>query len=116
MTESVKVLILILALILSGFVTLVQGQSLAPVSADDAQKWRVDLHYLSVEMPKRHNNLFHSMTREQFDSLLAAQGQSDVRHAVSVGGADLRTVQQWLGHSDIESPMRYLKPSQSAGA
>ena len=28
-------------------------------------------------------------------------------------GVDLRTVQQWLGHSDMESTMRYLKPSQS---
>lgn len=28
-------------------------------------------------------------------------------------GADLRTVQQWLGHSDLESTMRYLKPSRS---
>jgi site-specific recombinase XerD len=28
-------------------------------------------------------------------------------------GVDLRTVQQWLGHLDIESTMRYLKPSRS---
>ena len=28
-------------------------------------------------------------------------------------GADLRTVQQWLGHSDMESTMRYLEPSRS---
>jgi integrase/recombinase XerD len=28
-------------------------------------------------------------------------------------GVDLRTVQQWLGHSDMESTMRYLKPSLS---
>ena len=27
-------------------------------------------------------------------------------------GVDLRTVQNWLGHSDLESTMRYLKPSQ----
>lgn len=30
-------------------------------------------------------------------------------------GVDLRTVQQWLGHSDMESTMRYLKPSRSQG-
>lgn len=29
------------------------------------------------------------------------------------GGADLRTVQHWLGHADMESTMRYLKPSRS---
>jgi integrase/recombinase XerD len=29
-------------------------------------------------------------------------------------GVDLRTVQQWLGYSDMESTMRYLKPSRSA--
>lgn len=29
------------------------------------------------------------------------------------GNVDLRTVQQWLGHSDMESTMRYLKPSRS---
>jgi integrase/recombinase XerD len=28
-------------------------------------------------------------------------------------GVDLRTLQQWLGHSDMESTMRYLKPSGS---
>lgn len=25
-------------------------------------------------------------------------------------GVDLRTVQQWLGHTDFESTLRYLKP------
>ncbi|MGB8783489.1 MAG: tyrosine-type recombinase/integrase [Terriglobales bacterium] len=30
-------------------------------------------------------------------------------------GVDLRTVQLWLGHTDIESTMRYLKPSRSKG-
>jgi integrase len=28
-------------------------------------------------------------------------------------GVDLRTVQQWLGHSDMESTMRYMKPMRN---
>ena len=28
-------------------------------------------------------------------------------------GVDLRTVQQWMGHTDLESTMRYLKPNRS---
>jgi len=31
-------------------------------------------------------------------------------------GVDLRTVQSWLGHTDMESTMRYLKPSRSTEA
>ena len=68
MTKSAQTLVSFLAMILGGFIALVQGQSLPPVSADSVQKWRADLQYLSVEMPKRHKNLFHRMTREQFDA------------------------------------------------
>jgi integrase len=27
-------------------------------------------------------------------------------------GVDLRTVQMWMGHTDLESTMRYLKPNR----
>ncbi|MBS1853118.1 MAG: tyrosine-type recombinase/integrase [Acidobacteria bacterium] len=30
-------------------------------------------------------------------------------------GVDLRTVQMWLGHKDLESTMRYLKPARGKG-
>ncbi len=28
-------------------------------------------------------------------------------------GVDIRTVQDWMGHTDIESTMRYLKPNRN---
>ena len=40
----------------------------AAMSAAEAEKWREDLRVLADELPKRHRNLFHAMTREQFDA------------------------------------------------
>jgi hypothetical protein len=34
---------------------------------NDIKTWREDLRHLSEELPKRHQNLFHSMTRAQFE-------------------------------------------------
>ena len=34
----------------------------------EADKWREDLRYMAAEMPKFHKNLFHTMTREQFEA------------------------------------------------
>jgi site-specific recombinase XerD len=31
-------------------------------------------------------------------------------------GVDLRTVQMWMGHTDLESTMRYLKPNRGKAA
>ena len=47
-----------------------QDQSTAPVKVVGMtpDKWREDLRYLATEMPKVHKNLFHAMTREQFDT------------------------------------------------
>jgi tetratricopeptide (TPR) repeat protein len=44
-----------------------RAQSIAPVSGVEAAGWREDLRFMAREMPKRHKNLFHSMTREQFE-------------------------------------------------
>jgi tetratricopeptide (TPR) repeat protein len=46
----------------------VQGSTPAAPVAMTADKWREDLRYLAAEMPKVHKNLFHAMTREQFDA------------------------------------------------
>jgi hypothetical protein len=38
------------------------------LSADD---WRSDLRFLATELPARHKNAFHRVTREQFDAAVA---------------------------------------------
>jgi tetratricopeptide (TPR) repeat protein len=40
----------------------------ARLSQTEVEKWRQDLRYMADEMPKRHKNLFHTMTREEFTS------------------------------------------------
>jgi tetratricopeptide (TPR) repeat protein len=44
------------------------SHAVVPLSATEIAKWREDLRYMAAEMPKRHRNLFHAMTREQFES------------------------------------------------
>ncbi|HEX8632604.1 MAG TPA: tetratricopeptide repeat protein [Pyrinomonadaceae bacterium] len=41
------------------------------VTASEAEKWREDLRHMAVEMPRYHKNLFHTMTREGFESAVA---------------------------------------------
>jgi tetratricopeptide (TPR) repeat protein len=41
------------------------------LTAAEAEKWREDLRHMADEMPKYHKNLFHTMTREQFDGAVA---------------------------------------------
>lgn len=36
----------------------------------DVEKWREDLRFMQQEMPQLHKNLFHSVTREQFESAI----------------------------------------------
>jgi hypothetical protein len=38
------------------------------VDTATAKKWQEDLRYLARELPKRHKDLFHAMTREQFEA------------------------------------------------
>ncbi len=43
-----------------------------PQDAPEVTKWREDLAVLREQMPKKHGNLFHTMTRAQFDGALDA--------------------------------------------
>jgi tetratricopeptide (TPR) repeat protein len=53
------------------------GPRTAAAVRDDnsAIKWREDLRYLAQEMPKVHPNLFHRMTREQFETAVKSLDQ-----------------------------------------
>ena len=57
--------------ILVCLIVLVSLQSHAsPVTPVEAGRWREDLRYFAEQAPQVHKNLFHSMTREQFDAAL----------------------------------------------
>src|SRR4030095_462402 len=36
-----------------------------------AQQWQEDLQYLAKELPRRHKNAFHTVSREQFEQAVA---------------------------------------------
>jgi tetratricopeptide (TPR) repeat protein len=55
-------------LFILSFQSPVEGQTVAPVRSEDAEKWRQDLRFMAQEMPKKHANLFHAITREEFDA------------------------------------------------
>ncbi len=53
-------------LLLPGILLPAVGES-APTQA----QWREDVRYFARQLPKRHKNLFHSMSREQFEQAVA---------------------------------------------
>ena len=36
-----------------------------------AEQWREDLRFMAAEMKRRHENLYHTITPQQFDSAVA---------------------------------------------
>ena len=62
-----------------GSVLATPSQAQSPrLDTAEVRRWREDLAYLRKEMPARHANLFHDMSRAQFDSVL---GSMDARLA-----------------------------------
>jgi len=69
------------------------------------RRWREDLAYLRKEMPARHANLFHEVSRAQFDSALSsieARLPTLARHQVIV---ELQKLAALIGdgHSNVGS-------------
>lgn len=79
----------------------------AAVSRAEADKWREDLRHLAEEMPKRHKNLFHAMTREQFETAvksLDARIPTLARHQIIVEFSRIVALVQ-DGHTSIAGLM-----------
>lgn len=83
------------------------GAQAAPSDSLTIRRWREDLAFLRTAMPAHHGNLFHTMTRAQFDSALdAIERRVPVlaRHQVIVELARLAAL-IGDGHSNV-SPWR----------
>jgi hypothetical protein len=90
MTKIIKFLFLspMLCIFFLSAAAQTKKQSVSVLDKVEAEKWREDLLYMAQQMPKLHKNLFHTMTRQQFDdavSKLHTLIPSLARHQVIVG-------------------------------
>ena len=79
------------------------AQTTAPGGKSEAEKWREDLRFMAEEMPRHHRNLFHTMTREQFESAVRRLDEripSLARHQIIVGMARIAAM-VGDGHTNI---------------
>lgn len=75
----------------------------AKTEKTEAEKWREDLRYMAEQMPKVHNNLFHTMSREQFDAAVKKLDEripTLARHQIIVEMARI-TAMVNDGHSNV---------------
>jgi Tetratricopeptide repeat/Peptidase family S41 len=86
----------------------VDSQTTAPQPS--TEQWRADLHYLAEQMRKRHKNLFHDMTQEQFTNAVSQLDEeipSLNRHQIIVGLARI-VAMVGDGHTSLQP---YFNPS-----
>lgn len=58
----------ILSTLLAVSLSMVADSKPQPLPPMDAARWRADVEFFARELPKRHKNAFHAITREQFDA------------------------------------------------
>lgn len=79
------------------------AQTTASRGKSEADKWREDLRTMAEEMPKRHRNLFHTMTREEFESAVRRLDEripSLARHQIIVAMARIAAM-VGDGHTNV---------------
>jgi len=101
-------------LLLVSFLILLTGinTGVAQTTVDkvEAEKWRLDLRFMADAMPQYHKNLFHSMSREQFNAAIADLDRripSLARHQIIVEMARI-VAMVGDGHTNI-APTRDAK-------
>jgi len=107
LVTSLQILALVFLLAVTG---VAQGLSAQVVDKVEAEKWRADLRFMAAAMPKYHKNLFHSMTREAFNSAvtkLDRQIPNLARHQIIVEMARI-VAMVGDGHTNI-APTRDAK-------
>lgn len=131
MTNRTAVLALLLLVVSSAVFAASKPQPLPPMNAE---KWRADIDAFAREIPKRHKNAFHTITREQFAADVAAlrakvgQVSDDeilvglMRIAASVGDGHTyvhlpSSIHQFpIGIAEIEGTHRVVRGAGSAAA
>src|SRR4029450_8624103 len=74
------------------------------INSAEMAAWQEDLRYLAIELPKRHANLYHTITRAQFEQAVIALGERIpmlARHQIIV---ELARIVALIGdgHSSID--------------
>jgi len=87
--------------------TLAADQPTSPAPSLSTADWRADIGFARTEMPRRHANLFHALTREQYDASfdrLEAGLDHLSEHEVVVRLAEI-VASVGDGHSRLTLPM-----------
>jgi hypothetical protein len=100
------------AVLVLGLVLASCGAGVGPASLDPglpAHAWVADLQVLARELPRRHANAFHTVSREEFDSAVAALAGRLPRlgeDSVYVGFRQIVTM-IGDGHTNIQTPANW---------
>jgi len=80
-----------------------------PATALTREQWRQDIKYLAKELPRRHKNAFHTVSKDQFERAVAAFDTaipSLAEHEILVG---LRRIVAMIGdaHTELAPPQNF---------
>ena len=75
------------------------------------QQWREDLTFLSTELPKRHKNAFHEVSRQQFEAAVAALDQNLDKLDADEIVVGMRKITSLVGdgHTSIFMPLAFAR-------